>query len=62
MKKATLGSGKRFATLTKKLSQKGISNPSALAATIGRKKYGAEKMASMAAKGHKSKCSSSRRG
>lgn len=62
MTKAKLGSGKRFSTLVKKLSEKGTSNPAGLAAAIGRKKYGSEKMASMAAKGHKSKCSSSRRG
>lgn len=50
--KAKLGSGGRFAALKSKLSkQKGITNPGALAASIGRKKYGAKKMASLAAKG-----------
>jgi hypothetical protein len=52
-KKPKLGSGKRFASLTRKLSKKGASNPGALAAYIGRKKYGAKKMASLAAKGRK---------
>lgn len=52
-KKPKLGSGKRFASLTRKLSKKGTSNPGALAAYIGRKKYGAKKMASLAAKGRK---------
>lgn len=52
-KKPKLGSGKRFASLTRKLGKKGIKNPGALAATIGRKKYGAKKMASLAAKGRK---------
>lgn len=51
-KHAKLGSGGRFAALKNKLShQKGITNPGALAASIGRKKYGSHKMASMAAKG-----------
>lgn len=45
-KKPKLGSGKRFAAIAKKTSP-------ALAAYIGRKKYGAKKMASMAAKGRK---------
>ena len=50
---APLGQGGRFAALKEKLSkQKGVTDPGALAAAIGRKKYGAKKMASMAAKGH----------
>lgn len=48
-----LGGGGRFAALKKKLAKKGAYNPSALAAYIGRKKYGAHKMAGMAAKGKK---------
>jgi hypothetical protein len=49
--KPKLGSGGRFKALKKKLSgRKGVTNPGALAASIGRKKYGAKKMASMAAK------------
>jgi hypothetical protein len=52
--KAPLGQGGRFAALEGKLSkQKGITNPGALAASIGRKKYGSKKMASMASKGRK---------
>lgn len=51
MSKPKLGSGKRFAALESKLASKGIDDPSALAAVIGRKKYGAKKMAGMAAKG-----------
>ena len=47
-----LGSGERFAKLKGELSHKpGITNPGALAASIGRKKYGAKKFASLAAKG-----------
>ena len=53
-KKPKLGSGQRFATMVQELSgQKGVTDPAALAASIGRKKYGASKMASMAAKGRK---------
>jgi hypothetical protein len=38
---APLGSGGRFAALKSKLGKrKGVSNPGALAAFIGRKKYG----------------------
>ena len=53
-KKPKLGSGKRFAALESKLAkQPGITNPGALAASIGRKKYGAKKFAKLAAKGKK---------
>lgn len=48
------GGGGRFAALKNKLStEKGITNPGALAAAIGRNKYGAKKMASMAKNGKK---------
>lgn len=53
--KPKLGSGKRFAALTKDLSKQGVSDPKALAASIGRKKYGAKKMALMAAAGRRKK-------
>ena len=54
--KAKLGSGKRFAALKGDLSKrKGVKNPGALAAYIGRKKYGAKKMAAMSAAGRKRK-------
>ena len=49
---APLGQGGRFAAMEKKLSGK-VDNPKAVAAAIGRKKYGAKKMASMAAAGKK---------
>jgi hypothetical protein len=55
MAKAKLGSGARFRSLKKSLSKKGIKNPGALAASIGRKKYGAKKMAKLAAKGRRRK-------
>lgn len=51
MTKPKLGSGARFKSLTKKLSKKGVSDPKALAASIGRKKFGAKKFNSLAAKG-----------
>jgi len=51
-KKAPLGKGVRFAALKNKLTgQKGIYNPAGLAAAIGRKKYGAAKMAKWSAAG-----------
>lgn len=56
-KKPKLGSGKRFAKLTGEIEKEGKSPEAAkaIAASIGRKKYGAKKMASMAAKGRKRK-------
>ncbi len=53
--KSALGSGGRFKTLSKKLKAKGVKDPDALAASIGRKKYGARKMAAMSAAGRKRK-------
>lgn len=50
--KAPLGQGGRFAALKGKLAKrKGVTNPGALAASIGRKKYGAKKMGQMSAAG-----------
>ena len=49
-----LGTGTRFKKLKKKLSaQPGITNPGALAAYIGRKKYGTKKFAKLSANGRK---------
>jgi hypothetical protein len=48
-----LGSGKRFAALKAELSKEGAVNPAALAAWIGRKKFGAGRMAKMSAAGRK---------
>ena len=54
MAKGKLGSGARFKALEKSIAAKGnVSDPGAVAAAIGRKKYGAEKMANWAATGHK---------
>jgi hypothetical protein len=53
-KSMKLGGGGRFAKLKGQLAEKkGVDNPGALAAYIGRQKYGASKMASMANKGRK---------
>jgi hypothetical protein len=53
-KNAPLGQGGRFAALKKSLAAKGnVSNPGAVAAAIGRKKYGAKKMSAMSAAGRK---------
>lgn len=47
-------SGERFRALVNKLSgRKGVTNPKALAAAIGRKKYGVKKFNSMAQAGQK---------
>jgi hypothetical protein len=51
--KPKLGSGARFKALTKQLAAKGADNPKALAAYIGRKKYGAKGMAKLSAAGRK---------
>jgi len=56
MAKAKLGSGARFKALKAKLAKrKGVTDPAALAAYIGRKRYGAKAMAKMAAAGRKRK-------
>jgi len=48
------GGGGRFAALKEKLSHRpGVTNPGALAAAIGRKKFGAAKMAKFSAEGRK---------
>lgn len=49
--KAKLGSGARFKALAGKLAKKGVNDPKALAATIGRKKYGKAKFQKLAAQG-----------
>lgn len=53
MPKPPLGSGERFRQLSEKLAKKqGVSNPNALAASIGRKKYGKKRFAKLS-KGQK---------
>jgi len=52
-KKPKLGSGARFKALKGKLAKKGARSPGALAAWIGRKKYGKKRFAKLSAKGKK---------
>jgi hypothetical protein len=47
------GGGGRFQKLKKELAKKGAEDPGALAASIGRKKYGKAQFQKMAAKGKK---------
>lgn len=51
--KPKLGSGERFEQLSNKLESRGAKSPDALAAFIGRKKYGKAKFQKLAAKGKK---------
>lgn len=54
MSKAKLGSGTRFKNLKNKLAHEpGVKDPGAVAASIGRKKYGNKKMAQLSNKGKK---------
>ena len=57
MAKSVLDSGQKFKTLKSKLAGRGVQNPTALAAFIGRKKYGKKKFQSL--KGKKSSSSPS---
>ena len=51
-KKPPLGSGQRFKELEGKLEARGnVKNPAALAAYIGRKKYGKKRFGQLGAKG-----------
>ena len=54
-KKPKLGSGGRFRNFTNKLQREGYSEESAkaIAATVGRDKYGPKEMAALAEKGKK---------
>ena len=54
-KKPPLGTGQRFRQLTRKLARKGVRNPKALAAYIGRKKYGKKRFQQLAAAGRRRK-------
>lgn len=51
------GEGGRFEKLAHELAERpGVRDPKALAASIGRKKYGAPQMAKWSAKGRRDKC------
>jgi len=53
-KKPPLGTGERFKQLTQELKRKGVKEPEALAAWIGRRKYG-KRFDELARKGRKKK-------
>lgn len=53
MKRPPLGTGERFRRLKSKLAKRGARNPGALAAWIGRKKYGKKKFQQLAAAGRR---------
>jgi histidyl-tRNA synthetase len=53
MDKMRLGGGGRYEKLVGELEKKGVRDPKALAAAIGRKKLGAKKFQSLAAKGRR---------
>lgn len=55
MVKPKLGSGARFKAVERAAEKSGASDPAAVAAAVGRKKYGAKKMAQMAAAGRRKK-------
>lgn len=52
-RKPKLGSGARFRKLTEELARKGAKDPAALAASIGRAKYGKARFQRMAQAGRK---------
>jgi hypothetical protein len=55
-RKPKLGSGKRFSNLKRSIAARGnVRNPGAVAASIGRKKYGKKRMAKMSAAGRRRK-------
>jgi len=53
MDKMKLGGGGRYEKLVSSLESKGVKDPAALAASIGRKKLGSKKFQSLAAKGRR---------
>ena len=53
MDKMKLGGGGRYEKLIGELEKKGVKDPAALSAAIGRKKYGKAKFQSLAAKGRR---------
>jgi histidyl-tRNA synthetase len=53
MDKMKLGGGGRYEKLVSSLESKGVKDPKALAASIGRKKLGKAKFQSLAAKGRR---------
>ena len=54
-RKSPLGSGARFKAVEHAAAASGARNPAAVAAAVGRRKYGAKKMAAMSAAGRRNK-------
>lgn len=54
-KKPKLGSGARFKAIEEKAAKYGATNPAAVAAAAGRKKYGNKKMTELAVAGKRRK-------
>jgi hypothetical protein len=52
-RKPKLGTGKRFSNLKRSLARKGARNPGALAAFIGRKKFGKKTFGKLGARGRR---------
>lgn len=55
MKKPALGSGERFKMVEAKAAKYGAKDPAAVAAAVGRDKYGKKKFQELAAAGRKKK-------
>lgn len=55
MMKAKLGSGARFKAVEASAAKSGASNPAAVAAAVGRKKYGQAEMTKLSVAGRKGK-------
>lgn len=53
--RAKLGSGARFRAVEESARESGARDPAAVAAAVGRKKYGAAKMAKLASAGRRRK-------
>lgn len=60
-KKPPLGSGARFKKVAAAARRSGARDPNAVAAAVGRKKYGKKKMAQLAAAGRKRKAKARKR-
>lgn len=54
-----LGTGERFRRLVQQLRRRGVEDPRALAAAIGRKKYGKQRFQKLAAAGRRRRRKSS---
>lgn len=55
MAKPRLGSGARFKAVERSAAKSGADNPAAVAAAVGRKKFGAKKMVALSVKARNGK-------